>query len=74
MWHRIPLHKNLRFVGTINYDETTKPLSQRLRDRGRAMLADGERSTGRVLWEGAAQGGAQAAGRAGNRTVGGRVG
>jgi formimidoylglutamate deiminase len=38
--------------------------SQRLRDRGRAMLADGERSTGRVLWEGAAQGGAQAAGRA----------
>lgn len=38
--------------------------SQRLRDRGRAMLAQGERSTGRVLWEGAAQGGAQAAGRA----------
>ena len=37
--------------------------SQRLRDRGRAMLADGERSTGRVLWEGAAEGGAQAAGR-----------
>lgn len=37
--------------------------SQRLRDRGRAMLADGGRSTGRVLWDGAAQGGAQAAGR-----------
>ena len=37
--------------------------SQRLRDRGRAMLADDLRSTGRVLWEGAAQGGAQAAGR-----------
>ena len=37
--------------------------SQRLRDRGRAMLADGERSTGRVLWVGAAVGGAQAAGR-----------
>ncbi len=37
--------------------------SQRLRDRGRALLAEGERSTGRVLWEGAAQGGAQAAGR-----------
>lgn len=45
--------------------------SQRLRDRGRAMLADGERSTGRVLWEGAAQGGAQAAGRgAGEIAVG----
>ncbi|MCF1710959.1 formimidoylglutamate deiminase [Tabrizicola sp. J26] len=37
--------------------------SQRLRDRGRAVLAVPERSTGRVLWEGAAQGGAQAAGR-----------
>ncbi len=38
--------------------------SQRLRDRGRAMLAEGDRSTGRVLWDGAVQGGAQAAGRA----------
>ena len=38
--------------------------SQRLRDHGRAMLASEDRSTGRVLLEGAAQGGAQAAGRA----------
>jgi formimidoylglutamate deiminase len=38
--------------------------SQRLRDRGRAMLATPERSTGRVLFEGAVQGGAQAGGRA----------
>jgi len=38
--------------------------SQRLRDRGRAMLADGARSTGRVLWDGAVAGGAMAAGRA----------
>ena len=38
--------------------------SQRLRDRGRAMLATEAQSTGRVLWQGAAQGGAQAAGRA----------
>lgn len=38
--------------------------SQRLRDRGRAMLATETQSTGRVLWEGAAKGGAQAAGRA----------
>lgn len=37
--------------------------SQRLRDRGRAMLAEGARSTGRALWEGAARGGAMAAGR-----------
>ncbi len=38
--------------------------SQRFRDRGRAMLATEEKSTGRVLYEGAVAGGAQAAGRA----------
>lgn len=38
--------------------------SQRLRDHSRAALATPDRSTGRVLWEGAAKGGAQAAGRA----------
>ncbi|WP_127900717.1 formimidoylglutamate deiminase [Solirhodobacter olei] len=37
--------------------------SQRLRDRGRAMLAEPARSTGRLLFEGAVAGGAQAAGR-----------
>ncbi len=37
--------------------------SQRLRDRARAVLADGKRSTGRVLYEEATRGGAQAAGR-----------
>ncbi|MFN7004372.1 MAG: formimidoylglutamate deiminase, partial [Roseinatronobacter sp.] len=37
--------------------------SQRLRDRGRAILADGARSTGRVLWQGVCEGGAKAAGR-----------
>ncbi len=36
--------------------------SQRFRDRGRAMLATEEQSTGRVLYEGAVAGGAQAAG------------
>jgi formimidoylglutamate deiminase len=40
-------------------------LSQRLRDRGRAMLAEPGRSTGRVLWEAAVAGGAQAAARPG---------
>ncbi|MDQ2091135.1 formimidoylglutamate deiminase [Marimonas arenosa] len=45
--------------------------SQRLRDRRRAALADAERSTGRVLFEEAARGGAQAAGRvAGTLAVG----
>jgi formimidoylglutamate deiminase len=37
--------------------------SQRLRDRSRAALATAAQSTGRVLAEGAARGGAQAAGR-----------
>lgn len=36
-WSRIPLNSNLRFVGTVNYDETTKPLSQRLRDRANEL-------------------------------------
>ena len=38
--------------------------SQRLRDRARAVLARSGASTGRILFEGAARGGAQAAGRA----------
>ncbi|MFN4098766.1 MAG: formimidoylglutamate deiminase [Pararhodobacter sp.] len=37
--------------------------SQRLRDRGRAVLATAEHSTGRVLWQQACKGGAQASGR-----------
>lgn len=38
--------------------------SQRLNLKARAVLAEDHRSTGRVLWDGAARGGAQAAGRA----------
>ena len=37
--------------------------SQRLAGKGRAMFASAAQSTGRVLFEGAVQGGAQAAGR-----------
>ena len=37
--------------------------SQRLAGKGRAMFAEADRSTGRVLFEGAVQGGAQAGGR-----------
>ena len=51
---RISLSEELR---TLDY-------SQRLRDRSRAALASADRSTGRVLFEGAARGGAQAPGRA----------
>lgn len=51
---RISLSEELR---TLEY-------SQRLAHRGRAMWADEGRSTGRVLYEGAARGGAQAGGRA----------
>ncbi|WP_374646760.1 formimidoylglutamate deiminase [Tabrizicola sp.] len=50
---RIALSEELR---TLDY-------SQRLRDRSRAALARPDASTGRVLFEGAARGGAQAAGR-----------
>lgn len=50
---RIALSEELR---TLEY-------SQRLRDRGRAILATETASTGRVLFDGAVRGGAQAAGR-----------
>ena len=50
---RIALSEELR---TLDY-------SQRLRDQSRAALASASKSTGRVLLETAAQGGAQAAGR-----------
>lgn len=50
---RISLVEELR---TLEY-------SQRLRDNGRAMLADRNRSTGRVLYEAGLDGGATAAGR-----------
>lgn len=50
---RIALSEELR---TLDY-------SQRLRDRSRAALARPDASTGRVLFEGAARGAAQAAGR-----------
>lgn len=50
---RISLSEELR---TLDY-------SQRLRDRSRAALATAGKSTGRVLFETAARGGAQAAGR-----------
>ncbi len=56
---RIALSEELR---TLEY-------SQRLRDRSRAALATADRSTGRVLFEGAAAGGAQAAGRAAGAIV-----
>ncbi len=45
--------------------------SQRLRDRGRAILAVAGRSTGRVLWQGACDGGARAAGRQTGRIAAG---
>ncbi|WP_347267640.1 formimidoylglutamate deiminase [Paracoccus sp. (in: a-proteobacteria)] len=50
---RISLTEELR---TLEY-------SQRLRDRGRAILATPERSTGRVIYEAGLDGGASAAGR-----------
>jgi len=48
--------------------------SQRLRDRGRALLADADAATGHALWAKACVGGAQACGRAiGSLAVGQRA-
>ncbi len=47
--------------------------SQRLRDRSRAALATAGKSTGRVLFEGAVAGGAQAAGRDSGAIAAGRL-
>jgi formimidoylglutamate deiminase len=60
---RVALGEELR---TLEY-------SQRLRDRSRAALARPDRSTGRVLVETAARGGAQAAGRAAGAIAAGRL-
>ena len=60
---RISLSEELR---TLEY-------SQRLRDRGRAILASEERSTGRTLYAGAARGSAQAAGRNSGELAEGRL-
>lgn len=48
---------------TLSEELRTLEYSQRLRDGSRAALATPDKSTGRVLLEGAASGGAQAAGR-----------
>lgn len=60
---RISLSEELR---TLDY-------SQRLRDRVRAAVATPEKSTGRVLLEGAAKGSAQAAGRDAGAIARGRL-
>lgn len=59
----------------ISFSEELRQLeySQRLRDRSRAALATREKSAGRVLLEGAARGGAQAAGREAGAIAAGRL-
>jgi formimidoylglutamate deiminase len=57
------------------FDELrTLEYSQRLRDRSRAALATEEKSTGRVLFDHAASGGAQAAGRPSGAIAAGMLG
>jgi formimidoylglutamate deiminase len=51
----------------------TLEYSQRLRDRARAVLATPDASTGRVLFDGAVAGGAQAAGRMSGAIEAGRL-
>lgn len=60
---RISLSEELR---TLEY-------SQRLRDKGRAVLARADASTGRVLYDSAVAGGAQAAGRESGAIAAGKL-
>jgi formimidoylglutamate deiminase len=60
---RIALSEELR---TLEY-------SQRLRDHSRAALATADKSTGRVLFEGAVAGGARAAGRDAGQIAAGKL-
>lgn len=60
---RISLSEELR---TLDY-------SQRLRDHSRAAFATAQKSTGRMLMEGAARGGAQATGRDAGEISGGKL-
>jgi hypothetical protein len=43
---RLPLPPTLRIVGTVNFDETTRPISQRLKDRAAILELSGERHAG----------------------------
>src|SRR5262249_5094519 len=43
---RLPLPPTLRMIGTVNFDETTRPLSQRLKDRAAIIELVGERHAG----------------------------
>lgn len=45
-YYRLPLPPTLRFVGTVNFDETTRSLSQRLKDRAAILELSGERHAG----------------------------
>lgn len=40
-WAQLPLGDNMRFVGTVNFDETTRVLSQRILDRADLITLDG---------------------------------
>ncbi|MCA2010964.1 formimidoylglutamate deiminase [Cereibacter sphaeroides] len=58
---------------TLTEELRVLEMSQRLRDKGRAMLATEQASTGRVLYQGALKGGAQAAGRDNGAIAPGRL-
>lgn len=64
-WFGVGSDSNIHVV--LWEELATLEYSQRLRDRSRAALATGDRSTGRVLFDNAAQAGARAAGRPSGR-------
>ena len=41
-WSRLPLKQNLRFIGTVNFDETTKQISHRMLDRSNLIKLEAE--------------------------------
>jgi hypothetical protein len=49
---KLSLPPTLRIMGTVNFDETTRPLSQRLKDRAAVLELSGERHAGLQRLEG----------------------
>ncbi len=70
---RIGIGSDSNIKISLSEELRTLEYSQRLRDRRRAVFATPEKSTGRVLFEAAAAGGAQAAGRKAGKIAPGQL-
>jgi hypothetical protein len=61
-WHTLTIPRTLRFVGTVNYDETTKPLSLRLLDRANVIHVQST-SLRELSWADAGEAGRKSTGK-----------